>query len=65
MSKIVELYVGELLKEGSTMTIDSVPKGLRAAVEKALEETVPAGLKDRVHEYLVEMGFYDEANEEA
>lgn len=38
MSKIVELYVGELLKEGSTMTIGSVPKGLRAAVEKALEE---------------------------
>ena len=29
------------------------------------EETVPAGLKDRVHEYLVEMGFYDEATEEA
>ncbi len=32
---------------------------------KISEETVPAGLKDRVHEYLVEMGFYDEANEEA
>ena len=43
MSKIVELYVGELMKEGSTMTIDSVPKGLRAAVEKALEEAKTAG----------------------
>ena len=29
MSKIVELYVRELTREGSTMTINDVPKKLR------------------------------------
>lgn len=30
MSKIVELYVRELTREGSTMTINDVPKKLRS-----------------------------------
>lgn len=33
MSKIVELYVRELTREGSTMTINDVPKKLRKLVE--------------------------------
>lgn len=32
MSKIVELYVRELTREGSTMTINDVPKKLRKQV---------------------------------
>ena len=32
MSKIVELYVRELTREGSTMTINDVPKKLRKPV---------------------------------
>ena len=35
MSKIVELYVRELTREGSTMTINAVPKKLRKRVEDA------------------------------
>ena len=34
MSKIVELYVRELTREGSTMTINDVPKKLRKQVEE-------------------------------
>ena len=34
MSKIVELYVKELTREGSTMTINDVPKKLRKQVEE-------------------------------
>ena len=33
MSKIVELYVRELTREGPTMTINDVPKKLRKQVE--------------------------------
>lgn len=36
MSKIVELYVNELTREGSTMTISDVPKKLRKQVEDAI-----------------------------
>lgn len=36
MSKIVELYVKELTREGSTMTINDVPKKLREQVEDAI-----------------------------
>lgn len=36
MSKIVELYVRELTREGSTMTINDVPKKLRQQVEDAI-----------------------------
>lgn len=36
MSKIVELYVKELTREGSTMTINDVPKNLRKQVEDAI-----------------------------
>lgn len=36
MSKIVELYVKELTREGSTMTINDVPKKLRKQVEDAI-----------------------------
>lgn len=36
MSKIVELYVKELTREGSTMTIKDVPKKLRKQVEDAI-----------------------------
>ena len=36
MSKIVELYVRELTREGSTMTINDVPKKLRKQVEDAI-----------------------------
>ena len=36
MSKIVELYVRELTREGSTMTISGVPKKLRKQVEDAI-----------------------------
>ena len=36
MSKIVELYVKELTCEGSTMTINDVPKKLRKQVEDAI-----------------------------
>lgn len=36
MSKIVELYVRELTREGSTMTISDVPKKLRKQVEDAI-----------------------------
>ena len=35
MSKIVELYVKELTREGSTMTINDVPKKLREAAANA------------------------------
>ena len=35
MSKIVELYVRELTREGSTMTINDVPKKLRKQAEDA------------------------------
>lgn len=35
MSKIVELYVRELTREGSTMTINDVPKKLRKQVKDA------------------------------
>jgi hypothetical protein len=38
MSKIVELYVKELTREGSTMTINDVPKKLRKQVEVAGKE---------------------------
>jgi len=43
MSKLVELYVIELLKEGSTMTIDDVPAGLRSAVQAAVDAASGAG----------------------
>lgn len=46
MSKIVELYVRELTREGSTMTINDVPKKLRKQVEDtiaALEAAANAG----------------------
>lgn len=36
MSKIVELYVKELTREGSTMTINDVPKKLCEQVEDAI-----------------------------
>lgn len=36
MSKIVELYVKELTHEGSTMTINDVPKKLRKQVKDAI-----------------------------
>ena len=36
MSKIVELYVKELIREGSTMTINDVPKKLHKQVEDAI-----------------------------
>lgn len=36
MSKIVELYVKELTREGSTMTINDVPKKLRKQAEDAI-----------------------------
>ena len=36
MSKIVELYVRELTREGSTMTVNDVPKKLRKQVEDAI-----------------------------
>lgn len=36
MSKIVELYVRELTHEGSTMTINDVPKKLRKQVGDAI-----------------------------
>ena len=36
MSKIVELYVRELTREGSTMTINDVPKKLRKQVKDAI-----------------------------
>ena len=36
MSKIVELYVKELTREGSTMTINDVPKKLRKQVEDVI-----------------------------
>lgn len=46
MSKIVELYVKELTREGSTMTINDVPKKLRKQVKDsiaALEAAANAG----------------------
>lgn len=36
MSKIVELYVRELTREGSTMTTNDVPKKLRKQVGDAI-----------------------------
>lgn len=36
MSKIVELYVRELTREGSTMTINDIPKKLRKQVKDAI-----------------------------
>lgn len=75
MSKIVELYVKELTREGSTMTINDVPKKLRKQVEDAIaaieaaanagtaEDNVPAKLKARVHKYLVDMGYFDDVEE--
>lgn len=36
MSKIVVLYVRELTREGSTMTINDVPKKLRKQVKDAI-----------------------------
>lgn len=36
MSKIVELYVRELTRECSTMTINDVPKKLRKQVKDAI-----------------------------
>ena len=36
MSKIVELYVKELTREGSTMTINDVQQKLRKQVEDAI-----------------------------
>ena len=36
MSKIVELYVRELTREGSTMTINDVPKKLLKQAEDAI-----------------------------
>ena len=44
MSKIVELYVRELTREGSTMTINDVPKKLRKQVEDAI-----AAIRKRWH----------------
>ena len=46
MSKIVELYVRELTRDGSTMTINDVPKKLRKQVEDtiaAIEAAANAG----------------------
>ena len=46
MSKIAELYVKELTREGSTMTINDVQKKLRKQVEDAsaaLEAAANAG----------------------
>ena len=44
MSKIVELYVKELTREGSTMTINDVPKKLRKQVAiAAIEAAANAG----------------------
>ncbi|XCH78346.1 MAG: hypothetical protein WHF31_12520 [Candidatus Dehalobacter alkaniphilus] len=43
MSKLVELYVNELLKDGSSMTIDDVPAGLRPAVQAAVDTASGAG----------------------
>ena len=37
MSKLVELYVKEITKEGATMTVADVPAGLRGQVQAALE----------------------------
>lgn len=45
MSKIVELYVGELTREGSTMTLNDVPKKLRKQVEDAIA-ALEAAAKD-------------------
>ena len=42
MSKIVELYVRELTREGSSMTINDVPKKLRKQVEDAIAATEAA-----------------------
>lgn len=36
MSKLIDLYVMELTKEGSTMTINDVPKRLRDQVAAAI-----------------------------
>ena len=36
MSTIVELYAAELTRDGSTMTINDVPKKLRKQVEDAI-----------------------------
>lgn len=45
MSKIVELYVRELTREGSTMTLNDVPKKLREQVEDAIA-AIEAAAKD-------------------
>ena len=54
MSKIVELYVRELTREGSTMTINDVPKKLRKQVKDviaAIEAATNAGTaKERASE---------------
>ena len=54
MSKIVELYVRELTREGSTMTINDVPQKLRKQVEgaiAAIEAAANAGTaKERASE---------------
>ena len=42
MSKIVELYVRDLTREGSTMTINDVPKKLRKQVEDAVGSRPPS-----------------------
>ena len=42
MSKIVELYVKELTREGSTMTINDVPKKVEDAIA-AIEAAANAG----------------------
>ena len=42
MSKIVELYVMELTREGSTMTINDVPKQVEDAIA-AIEAAANAG----------------------
>ena len=49
MSKIVELYVRELTREGSTMTINDVPKKLRKQVEDAINNK-QTGAKERASE---------------
>ena len=36
MSRVIQLYVKELNREGSTMTINDVPKKLRQQVEDAI-----------------------------
>lgn len=47
MSKLIELYVMELTREGATMTIEEVPAGRRKqvadAVAKAAKATEKAG----------------------